>query len=160
MLVGNVIAWKRFRSFRRRQHETINEIQIIDEYMESGLERMFLSGNLFDDVNERVCLTYDDIQKLKRETYVEKHEEGRQACEDSCPVCFEEFKDGEETCILPSCKHVFHWKCIQGWFGMSILCPMCRSNVKDSLLCTSTSAGSEFGSFPQEDIESLISRRS
>lgn len=159
IIVGNVLAWRKFRAIRRRQEEEINEIQIIDEYLGSGLERMFLSGNLVDDTDEPTTLTYEDIQKIPRELYSEEQNGARQAFEEACPVCFEDFKGGEEVCTLPSCKHIFHWKCIDGWFKISVLCPMCRTNVKDSLSYPTTRGGSEFGDLHSDDVESLVSQR-
>lgn len=125
--VSYIIVWKKFRDFRRRQ-ANISDVQIMSEYINGRITQVFLSGNLSDDEGGRPGLTFEEIQRIPRKIH-EAHGEVGNIC-DSCPVCYEDVKHGEEICSLPGCGHVFHWKCIHGWFVISPLCPMCRSNVK------------------------------
>lgn len=46
-----------------------------------------------------------------------------------CAVCLSEFEEGEELRLLPSCKHMFHPGCIDGWLRSHPFCPLCRSSV-------------------------------
>ncbi|CAM6085645.1 unnamed protein product [Calypogeia fissa] len=49
-----------------------------------------------------------------------------------CAVCLSQFEEGEELRLLPSCKHMFHPACIDGWLKSHPFCPLCRSNVLSS----------------------------
>ncbi|KAM7467802.1 hypothetical protein LguiB_015364 [Lonicera macranthoides] len=42
-----------------------------------------------------------------------------------CPICLDEFKDGERCRIL-SCKHAFHISCVDVWLAENHTCPICR----------------------------------
>lgn len=49
-------------------------------------------------------------------------------CKD-CAICLDEFETGEMCQVLPSCNHVFHYKCINHWFMENLTCPICRKRV-------------------------------
>ncbi|GKT37277.1 hypothetical protein ADUPG1_010096 [Aduncisulcus paluster] len=51
-----------------------------------------------------------------------------------CPICFSPLSD--QPCFQSGCSHVFHLKCIQEWKKTSPKCPVCRSNILDSLVGT------------------------
>ena len=42
-----------------------------------------------------------------------------------CPVCAEDWTDGEQVVKLP-CNHVFHDGCISKWLNQKNTCPLCR----------------------------------
>jgi hypothetical protein len=44
-------------------------------------------------------------------------------------VCLEELSSDESICILPGCKHSFHYKCITRWVARRDACPLCNSAV-------------------------------
>ena len=44
---------------------------------------------------------------------------------DSCVVCLNEFKVGEQVRTL-SCKHIFHKACIDNWLRNHTTCPLCN----------------------------------
>lgn len=47
-----------------------------------------------------------------------------------CAVCLCEFERGEEVRELPSCRHVFHKDCIDGWILHNHrTCPLCRTSL-------------------------------
>lgn len=49
--------------------------------------------------------------------------------EDICPICFEEYEEGELLRLLP-CKHKFHASCIDPWLlEASSECPLCRCDL-------------------------------
>ena len=54
-----------------------------------------------------------------------------------CPVCLEEFKEGEKGRHLPGCNHSFHVDCIDMWLHSHSTCPVCRSTVKSVATCSS-----------------------
>jgi len=49
--------------------------------------------------------------------------------ENSCPICIDNFKEGEYYRVL-NCKHYFHKKCIDKWFKNNHSdCPICRKII-------------------------------
>lgn len=51
---------------------------------------------------------------------------------DSCPICFETFDDGDILRILP-CRHTFHAICVDPWLlNSSSQCPLCRVDLSIS----------------------------
>lgn len=50
----------------------------------------------------------------------------------TCPICFEDFQDGQVLRILP-CKHRFHALCVDPWLlNSSSHCPLCRVDLSIS----------------------------
>ncbi|GLJ31977.1 hypothetical protein SUGI_0643670 [Cryptomeria japonica] len=47
----------------------------------------------------------------------------------SCPICLEDFSDGQRFKILPICHHYFHSLCIDKWLALNKNCPCCRLSV-------------------------------
>jgi hypothetical protein len=52
----------------------------------------------------------------------ENHPEGQ------CPICFEEYKDGDEIRTL-KCNHVYHDNCILSWLKNQRACPYCKKII-------------------------------
>jgi hypothetical protein len=51
---------------------------------------------------------------------------------DSCPICFETFHDGDILRVLP-CRHTFHAICVDPWLlNSSSQCPLCRVDLSIS----------------------------
>lgn len=48
---------------------------------------------------------------------------------DSCPVCKDELKKGEEAMKLP-CNHEFHKECLMPWLERANTCPICRKELE------------------------------
>ncbi|KAK2969670.1 hypothetical protein RJ640_025847 [Escallonia rubra] len=44
-----------------------------------------------------------------------------------CTICRCEYEVGELVCMLPSCSHSFHPRCIDTWLSHDVSCPNCRS---------------------------------
>ncbi|KAK1303805.1 RING-H2 finger protein ATL79 [Acorus calamus] len=44
-----------------------------------------------------------------------------------CAICLSEFVEGEEVRVLPSCRHGFHGRCVEGWLSKRASCPTCRA---------------------------------
>jgi hypothetical protein len=56
---------------------------------------------------------------------------GSELCEQTCPICLDDFKVNELYRNL-DCSHRFHKKCIDHWFRKDHSdCPMCRQQVFD-----------------------------
>lgn len=77
------------------------------------------------DVDSR-GLSARDLQILPSEVW-------HQAVTCECPVCMEDFQEGDAVRRLPGCNHVFHRDCIDLWLSRSADCPMCKQNVSRSL---------------------------
>ncbi|KAI9098902.1 hypothetical protein DFS34DRAFT_619322 [Phlyctochytrium arcticum] len=51
-------------------------------------------------------------------------------CIDTCPICLENFEEGEPVRELLPCQHYFHGPCIEPWVTQRKgICPLCRSDV-------------------------------
>jgi hypothetical protein len=50
-----------------------------------------------------------------------------------CSICLIEFSEQDHCRQLP-CDHVFHTQCIDQWFTVSVVCPMCKRSVRSMLL--------------------------
>ncbi|XP_055388745.1 E3 ubiquitin-protein ligase RNF181-like [Condylostylus longicornis] len=52
----------------------------------------------------------------------------------TCPICFCQFEPKDEVIQMPcDWRHVFHNECLGSWLDQSQACPVCRSNVVESL---------------------------
>ena len=48
---------------------------------------------------------------------------------DSCPICHNNFEDGEIIRRINSCHHYFHAGCIERWLTTNDTCPVCRGHL-------------------------------
>ena len=44
----------------------------------------------------------------------------------SCPICLEDFLNGDTVCLSAVCPHVFHVSCMKQWLLRHDACPCCR----------------------------------
>ncbi len=65
------------------------------------------------------------INKLET---VEFKAENTDAENNSCSICYEDYKQGEKLLKLP-CKHDYHPECVKPWLAKHNSCPMCRKNI-------------------------------
>jgi hypothetical protein len=58
---------------------------------------------------------------------------------DSCSICLDAFKNGDEMCASPNqaCSHIFHRDCILDWLLKHEICPICRRNYLQLDNCSS-----------------------
>jgi len=78
---------------------------------------------------------FTEYMKLHRQKQIKsigpykKVKSGDELCNSVCPICIDQFKEGEYHRLLP-CKHSFHKKCIDRWFKRDHSdCPMCRTKI-------------------------------
>jgi len=51
---------------------------------------------------------------------------------EACTVCLEEYELGEEDVVALPCGHLYHKRCVLGWFVGDNRCPVCRSPLPES----------------------------
>jgi hypothetical protein len=57
-------------------------------------------------------------------------EAGSKKVNPACPVCLEDFSNGEAVAALPSCGHRFHRsECLLPWLKEHDTCPICRERI-------------------------------
>lgn len=54
--------------------------------------------------------------------------------QNECVICFEGFEKGVSVRKIPTCRHLFHTNCIDGWFKSKITetihkCPLCNGEI-------------------------------
>ena len=53
--------------------------------------------------------------------------------EQLCPICQTDFLPEHHILQMPICNHFYHAHCIKEWLSRSIICPMCRSDIRSNL---------------------------
>lgn len=83
--------------------------------------------NIFDmnDNNSRNSLTAEQIaQSTETVTWDASMNESR------CPICWEDFAEGETICKIKHCGHIFKQSCATHWFQTNTMCPVCRYDLR------------------------------
>lgn len=110
------------------QEETINYMM-----SDQGTETLLVNW-LGTDLKDKIGLSMAEREKILKQTVSEKDLDIKEKLsQETCSVCYEDFKNGENVHILPRCNHVFHIDCVDTWLSKSPVCPMCRANVRVNL---------------------------
>ncbi|TXG66517.1 hypothetical protein EZV62_007792 [Acer yangbiense] len=89
--------------------------------------------NSSDAVNNNSNIGGLDEALIKSITVV-KYKKGDGLVEGTdCSVCLSEFVEDESLRLLPKCNHAFHLPCIDTWFKSHSNCPLCRSNIQQTV---------------------------
>lgn len=88
---------------------------------------MDISGNFFDPV--AIVPTQQQIQRAVEQVSATP--------ETTCSICQETITSTMSR--IRHCRHCFHSECISQWFTMNARCPMCRHDIRESALETTTS---------------------
>lgn len=75
--------------------------------------------------HEERGLSKEEIDSLSVVKYNEEMNKNVDPEEKKCPICIEEFKDGEDLRFL-WCMHRFHKKCVDQWLEKNTKCPICK----------------------------------
>lgn len=98
----------------------------IPEFLLSPLPPPLIFQEVFIDLgnpNEHGA-PKEAINKLQRINFHTK--EGAEVV--CCPICFEDYKEGESLVRLP-CKHDYHNNCLNPWLTKHNSCPVCRKSI-------------------------------
>ena len=53
--------------------------------------------------------------------------------DESCSICQDRMRQGENIRRLNACQHEFHGACVDNWFlQRSVFCPVCRHDIRDT----------------------------
>ncbi|RLN32976.1 hypothetical protein C2845_PM03G20230 [Panicum miliaceum] len=68
--------------------------------------------------------------------YAEAMKAQRQQQQACCPVCLDNYGDGDVVRVLPDCGHLFHRACVDPWLRQRPTCPVCRTSPLPSPMPT------------------------
>jgi hypothetical protein len=51
-----------------------------------------------------------------------------------CPITLEEFQENDTVTQIRRCGHSFRPSAIQDWFRSSVRCPVCRFDIRDTMV--------------------------
>jgi hypothetical protein len=49
----------------------------------------------------------------------------------NCSICQDVISSG--GCAIRHCRHEFHRSCLTNWFGVSVRCPVCRHDIRETV---------------------------
>jgi hypothetical protein len=76
--------------------------------------------------------------------------------EESCSICQDRMRQGENIRRLNTCHHEFHGECVDNWFlTRSVLCPVCRHDIRNRTPATRSPLLRAAPSVPQVNEDAL-----
>lgn len=93
---------------------------------------MNIPNNFTDPVN--VAPTTAQYNQATEEVIPESQET-------PCPICQDHL--GSTATRLRQCGHIYHTSCIRSWLSVSVRCPMCRHDIRETGPTTQTSSADE-----------------
>ena len=74
-----------------------------------------------------------------------------------CPITLEEFQEDDTVAQISRCGHSFRPNAIQNWFRISVRCPVCRFDIRDTMVneLTDSHTIDEEGLFDDEVMATL-----
>ena len=61
----------------------------------------------------------------------------------NCPITLEDFQEGDVVTQIIHCRHCFRPRSIQNWFQSNVRCPVCRFDIRDTVLANTNDDQSE-----------------
>ncbi|KAJ1610546.1 hypothetical protein OIY81_1578 [Cryptosporidium canis] len=102
-------------------------LQALAHLPPSDVDRIFGSA----DSNNNRGINNDVVNKITQRAYNYEADGTGNSSDDAplCTVCLSEVNEGERVVKL-DCQHIFHHQCIKEWFKMSVICPLCKVDVR------------------------------
>ncbi|KAJ1605403.1 hypothetical protein OJ253_3191 [Cryptosporidium canis] len=102
-------------------------LQALAHLPPSDVDRIFGSA----DSNNNRGINNDVVNKITQRAYNYEADGTGSSSDDAplCTVCLSEVNEGERVVKL-DCQHIFHHQCIKEWFKMSVICPLCKVDVR------------------------------
>lgn len=142
MLYTWTLRWQRMRSFQRRLERGEIDLEalgikktnvpqkVIDEmplFTFTASSPISKPGNVADPA---ISLKQEDGLSTPFATPRSAAEMFSQSSQTTCPVCLDDFANGETSVRELPCKHIFHPECIDLYLrDTSSLCPMCKKSA-------------------------------
>ncbi|XP_010466225.1 PREDICTED: NEP1-interacting protein-like 1 [Camelina sativa] len=82
------------------------------------------SSDFYDFDQERKGLSKSSIQNIPMFYNHSNHQ-----TKSSCPICLQDWEEGEVGRKLDQCGHTFHMICIDKWLLKQETCPICRDHL-------------------------------
>ncbi|CAI9273458.1 unnamed protein product [Lactuca saligna] len=118
-----------------------NSRNFSDQYRDLRLDIDNMSYEELLNLEERIGsvntgLSEDSMSKCLREKLYysssDKNQNQNQNHEEvSCPICLEEYKNGDAIGMMERCGHGYHVDCIKKWLLMKKLCPICKTECSN-----------------------------
>jgi len=98
-------------------------LRSLDRLSATNIQRQ-PTATLFHDVIVHATQTLIDTTTVARTLVMD--------LENTCSICQDSMRQGEEVRSLNACHHEFHVECIDSWFlRRSVLCPVCRHDIRN-----------------------------
>lgn len=113
-----------------------NNMAPLNDYSDNGLANALL-GLLRTPANQ---LVFDDVPVLATNDQIDANSTlvpySRVSPDAVCSVCqHHDAEDGEEAPWRRlACDHEFHQSCVDEWFSHSVVCPVCRHDIRDRVV--------------------------
>ncbi|VVA99004.1 unnamed protein product [Arabis nemorensis] len=90
----------------------------------SGLDTSYMEiSDMYDFDQETKGLSRNFVQNIPKFYSCSDHQTT------SCPICLQDWEEGEVRRKLERCGHTFHMNCIDEWLLRQETCPMCRDHL-------------------------------
>ncbi|XP_023740165.1 probable E3 ubiquitin-protein ligase RHG1A isoform X2 [Lactuca sativa] len=118
-----------------------NSRNFSDQYRDLRLDIDNMSYEELLNLEERIGsvntgLSEDSMSKCLREkVYYSSSDQNQNQNQNheevSCPICLEEYKNGDAIGMMERCGHGYHVDCIKKWLLMKKLCPICKTECSN-----------------------------
>lgn len=111
-----------------------NSRNFSDQYRDLRLDIDNMSYEELLNLEERIGsvntgLSEDSMCKYLREKVYCSSDQNHE--EVSCPICLEEYKNGDNIGRMEKCGHGYHVECIKKWLLMKKVCPICKTECSN-----------------------------
>ena len=115
------ISLARFNTTRYDYRESSTDLDVSTEL---ALNNSLRQGLTESTSSIQRPLGYEQINQLPSKQYKKR------SSPESCTVCLDVFRDGDEVRVLPCGHNTFHTRCLDSWLASrNRSCPLCRHNV-------------------------------